>query len=175
MIEDEISYVFFKAVDALGNTFVIDSTADALRVLKNIENVSEFVVDVDDFSSWQWDNTYKIRVNTQNQNISEMTLYYRFTGESENTTKNWTKYEENVTTSPFEWDFYPDDGEGYYQFYVEITTAAGVVKETNIETVYVTLFPIMELVISLVITMVLFAISGLVIKKYRGRQKKGPI
>ena len=175
MIEDEISYVFFKAVDALGNTFVIDSTADALRVLKNIENVSEFVVDVDDFSSWQWDNTYKIRVNTQNQNISEMTLYYRFAGESENTTKNWTKYEENVTTSPFEWDFNPDDGDGYYQFYVEITTAAGVVKETNIETVYVTLFPIMELVISLVITMVLFAISGLVIKKYRGRQKKGPI
>ncbi len=175
MIEDEIAYVFFKAVDALGNTFVIDSTVDALRVLKNVENVSEFVVDVDDFSSWQWDNTYKIRVNTQNQNISEMTLYYRFAGESENTTKNWTKYEENVTTSPFEWDFNPDDGDGYYQFYVEITTAAGVVKETNVETVYVTLFPIMELVISLVITMVLFAVSGLVIKKYRGRQKKGPI
>lgn len=174
MIEDEMSYIFFKVVDALGNTFVIDSTSDALRVLKNVENVSEFVLDVSDFGSWQWDNTYKIRVNTQDQNISEMTLWYRFAGDSENTTKNWTKYD-NITTSPFEWDFTPEDGEGYYQFYVEVTTSAGVVKETNIETMYVSLFPIMELVVSLIITMILFAVSGLVIKKYRGRQKKGPI
>jgi hypothetical protein len=174
MIEDEISYIFFKVVDALGNTFVIDSTVDALRVLKNVENVSEFVLDVSDFSSWQWDNTYKIRVNTQDQNISEMSLWYRFAGDSENTTKNWTKYD-NITTSPFEWDFNPDEGEGYYQFYVEVKTSAGVVKETNIETRYVSLFPITELVISLVITIILFAVSGIVIKKYRGRQRKGSI
>ncbi len=175
MIEDETAYVFFKVHDALGNIFVITSTQNAMRIRKNIEDIVEYTVDVNDFDSWQFDNSYTIRVNTQNTSITSMKLWYRFAGETENTTANWTIYSNSVNATPFEWNFNPEDGEGYYQFYVEITTAEGLVKTTPVQTVFVTLFPLSELIVALVVTIILFAVSGLVIKKYRGHQKENTI
>jgi outer membrane protein assembly factor BamB len=176
MVEDEISYVYFKVTDALGNSFVTESTADAFKIMKNIEAETQmFTLDIDDFTDWQWDNTYRVRVNTQNASISSMTLWYRYAGEIENSTGNWTKFDDAINASPFEWDFVPEDGSGYYQFYVEITTAAGSTISTSVESIYITLFPLTELIIALVVTMILFAVSGLVIKKYRQKQAKKKI
>ena len=172
MIEDELSYVYFKVVDSLGNKLTLSSTDDAMKIKKDVEEVTNFTLDLNDFSSWQWDNSYKIRVNTQDTTISSMTLWYRFAGEDENTTMNWTRYDKALNTSPYEWDFNPEDGDGYYQFYVEATTASGVTQSSPVETQYISTFPIVELVIALVLTMVLFAVSGLVIKKYRLKDKK---
>jgi hypothetical protein len=172
MIEDELSYVYFKVVDSLGNKLTLSSTDDAMKIKKDVEEVTNFTLDLNDFSSWQWDNSYKIRVNTQDTTISSMTLWYRFAGEDENTTTNWTRYDKALNTSPYEWDFNPEDGDGYYQFYVEATTASGVTQSSPVETQYISTFPIVELVIALVLTMVLFAVSGLVIKKYRLKDKK---
>lgn len=171
MVEDEISYIYFRVFDALGNKYIITSTSNAFRVRKNIEDVTEFTLDLTDFDTWQWDNSFSIRVNTQNANVTSMVLWYRFAGDEDNTTANWTSYEKSLNSTPFEWDFNPDDGEGYYQFYVEIVTLQGMSKTTSIESVYITLFPVMELVIVLIVTIILFAISGLVIKKYRGNKK----
>lgn len=175
MIEDETAYVFFKVHDALGNMNVITSTQNAMRIRKNLEDIVEYTLDVNDFDSWQFDNSYNIRVNAQNTNVSSMTLWYRYAGETENTSANWTSFETTVNASTFEWDFTPEDGEGYYQFYVEIATPEGLVKTTPIETVFITLFPLTELIVALGVTIVLFAVSGLVIKKYRGHQKKNTI
>lgn len=171
MVEDEIAYIYFRVIDALGNTFVTSSTSSAFRVRKNIEDVTEFTLDTKDFKTWQWDNSFLIRVNTQNASVTSMILWYRFAGDDDNTTANWTRYSKSLNSTPYEWDFSPDDGEGYYQFYVEIVTAQGMSTTTSIESVYVTLFPIMELVTVLIVTVILFAISGLVIKKYRGNKK----
>jgi Tfp pilus assembly protein PilW len=175
MIEDEISYVFFKVIDALGNTFITSSTSNAMRVRKNIEEVTEFTLDVKDFDTWQWDNSYNIRVNTQNTSIANMTLWYRFSGEDKNTSSNWTRYDKSLNTTPFEWNFKPEDGEGYYQFYVEVNTAEGLTKTTAVQIIYITMFPIIELVVALVITIILFTISGLVIRKYRGNKRNKSI
>jgi hypothetical protein len=173
MIEDEISYIYFKAVDALGNTRVIESTSNALKVMKNVEDVTDFVVDVNDFDSLKWDNSYTVRVNTKNTtSISSMSLWYRYAGDDENTSANWTLYKKSINSSPFEWDFIPEEGNGYYQFYVEVNTAAGVTKTSPIQTVSVTLFPIVELSVVLMLTIVLFAVSGVVIKKYQQNKKK---
>ena len=175
MIEDEISYVFFKVIDALGNAYVTSSTSNAMRVRKNIEEVTEFTLDVKDFDTWQWDNSYTIRVNSQNTSISNMTLWYRYSGEQKNTSSNWTRYDKSLNTTPFEWNFNPEDGEGYYHFYVEVHTAEGLTKTTEAQTIYVTMFPIIELVVALVIAVILFAVSGLVLKKYRGNKKNKSI
>jgi len=172
MIEDEISYMYFKVVDALGNTLIITSNNNAMQIMKNVEDITNFTLDLNEFDTLQWDNSYTIRVNTQDTTISSMTLWYRFAGETKNTSNNWTKYKESINSTPFEWDFIPEDGNGYYQFYVEVTTAAGLTKTTAIETTYITLFPLVELITALVLTIVLFTISGLVLKKYRQKNKK---
>lgn len=171
MMEDQITHVFFKVIDSLGNTFITPSTNEAMRIRKDLEDIDEYILDISDFSTWRWDNRYMIRVDTRNMTVSEMTLWYRFAGEDVNTSTNWTQYGEMRNASPFEWTFSPKDGTGYYQFYAEVTTPADVVLTTSIETVYITLFPIIELIVALVITMILFAVSGMVIKKYRHIEK----
>ncbi len=175
IVEDQVTFVLFKVIDSLDNVFITPSTNDAMRIRKNLEDdsdIDDFTLDISDFQSWQWDNTYKIKVDTKNVTVSSMILWYRFAGDDENTTNNWTQYEEMRNASPFEWTFSPKDGNGYYQFYVEVNTPSDEVVTTSVETVYITLFPIIELLVALVVTMVLFAVSGMVIKKYRHTKKE---
>ena len=176
MIEDETSYVFFKVTDALGNTYTTPSTNEAFRIRKNIEEPIQFTLDTTDFETWKWDNTFMVRVNTQNvTTISSMSLWYRYAGEDQNSSANWTLYGETINITPFEWEFTPEDGEGYYQFYVDITNAEGSTSSTPIKTEYIQLFPFTELIITVIILVVLLIVSGLVITKYQGNKKRRKI
>jgi hypothetical protein len=155
MEEGETNYLYFRLTDSLGNMKIIDDIINAFPITKDI---SEPIVDLDIpnlEAEWSWDDTFNISAFADDINgsgIEFVELYYRYSEDNE-TWNNWTTYEEPLTSTPFEWKFRADEGNGYYEFYIRAEDEAGNVAISPIFTTGVNLFPLL-FVVSMVILVI---------------------
>jgi putative pyrroloquinoline-quinone binding quinoprotein len=170
--EDTNYYIFFKVTDALGNVYETQSNSQAMIIIKNFHNVSRYKPDLSDFDSWQWNNEYIIRVQVNDSDlISDMRLWYSHS-DNDSSEYTWKQYGENLSNSNFEWKFIPEDGDGYYSFYIEVLDAQGLKYTSEIQTIHISLFPMMELIIFCVLVVILFFVTILIFTQIRKSKKK---
>ncbi len=172
MQEDVSYYIYFKVTDSLGNTYITESNSDAMQIRKDFYKNSEYEVDVSDFENWQWTNEYIIRVNVnESEVINNIQLYYSYS-ENDKADYNWKQYGKNLSNPDYEWKFNPDEGDGYYSFYVNIWDAQGMKYTSEIKTVQISLFPTTQLMIFIILVIILFIISYLVFTQVRKSKHK---
>jgi outer membrane protein assembly factor BamB len=160
MEEGETHYLYFRLVDSLGNIRTITNMNEAFRISKD---VSEPIVDLeipDIEAEWSWDDTFNISVFADDINgsgIDSVELFYRYSEDNE-TWNNWTLYEGKLYSTPFEWKFRAEDGNGHYEFYVRAEDEAGNIAISPVFATGVNIFP-MLFIISLVILIFALFIS----------------
>jgi outer membrane protein assembly factor BamB len=165
-IEEDITYsIYFRIIDVLGNTYETQSSADAMKIKKNFQSDQEiFTVDFSDFKSWKWNNEYQIKINLNDSDYQSISLYYGFSQKNiSNIT--WKPYNESFNNESKTWDFTPTKGDGYYHFKIDVINNQGSLYTSEIKTVYIQLFPLMELIIIIILSIVLIFITIALIQK----------
>lgn len=166
MNEDITYYIYFRVKDVLGNIYLTENSNQAMKVVKDFIVESLYVPDLSDFENWQWNNEYIIRVHVNESEVSSIRLWYNYSKENISE-MNWSIYGEDISNGSFEWKFNPEEGEGYYSFYIQVWDNQGQTYESEPQTFYVSLFPIMELLISIVLAFVLIIVSIMIFKKIK--------
>lgn len=166
MILGEEYIIYLRVTDHAGNTFETENFNSPI-VIKN-ENLSKFFIDSSDFEKMQWDDRFQIKVNIPEEfDAGSVKLFYRY---SENNKKwsDWEQYGESLTTGPYKWDFKAEEGNGYYEFYTEVTdTSAENVYISDVEKVEVAVFPISQSMLLLLVLIILLGISIGVLRKMK--------
>lgn len=164
-LEDgKIYYVYFRLVDIAGNVYETGKNSDAIKVTKDTEAGISYV-DTSDFAD-QFDDKFTITVSIPDEDdIDTVTLYYRYSEDNE-TWDEWSQYGETLSGSPFEWNFTAENGDGYYKFKSAVKDVAGNVQESATESVKVSIFPMMEVgIIIVIIACILIAGAVLIIRR----------
>lgn len=160
--EGETHYLYFRITDSLGNINKIENPDQAFKIKKD-ESKPLVDLDIPDLETEGfWDDKFNISVYTNDSSgsgIESVELYYRYS--KDNTTwRNWTRYEDKLTTAPFDWKFHADEGNGYYEFYSTVEDVAGNTETSPIIRVIVNIFPLVFVVsmVILVIALIFFTI-----------------
>jgi len=171
MQEDETYYLYFRVTDLLGNSYQTPSQNAALHLIKDLENATPYDPDLSEFDQWHWNNEYTIRVNVNETTINSVQLWYQYSSDNE-TWSNWSQYEDNLTAAPFEWIFNVPNGTGYYSFKTEVLTSQGAEITSEEQTVYVTIFPLLELILLTILVIILFVVTILLFQKRKQKKQK---
>jgi outer membrane protein assembly factor BamB len=172
MNEGEISYLYFKLNDTLGNVRLITSKTQAVIIRKD---ASKPTVDIEIpalETEWSWNNNFTISAFADDRNgsgIKEITLYYRYSNDKANWSE-WNKYNKTLTEVPFEWDFIAAEGNGYYEFKIVAEDVAGNVAESAVFSSGITLFPIELVIIMIALVIALVLISVVILVKWRKKK-----
>lgn len=164
MIEDQVHYIYFKITDMLNNTVETPSNK-ALKIIKNLKNISIYDPNISDFKKWSWNNEYKIKIDLNDTQIEMMQLWYNYSN-NETPGVNFVQYGKNLTNES-SWTFIPDHGTGYYSFKIKIIDSQGTEHLSNVKTAYITVFPLMELMIFVILFVTLLIVSILIIRKFK--------
>ncbi len=166
MTEGQPYYIYFKLTDTLGNTYETPSNTQALKLIKNLEDIGSYDPDISDFDTWSWNNEYTIKTNISESLVGMTQLWYNYsTNETAGTF--FLQYGKNLTNGSSSWTFIPDQGTGYYSFYIKVIDILGLEHRSNVKTVFVTVFPLIELVVFALLLVTLFVISALIFRKYK--------
>jgi len=165
MQEDIIYSIYFKITDVLGNIYETPNTNNAMKIKKNFEtDITDFLPDFSDFDNWKWNNEYIIEVDLNNSNYQSLTLYYSYS-ENNSTNHSWYQYGENLSNGSTSWNFKPEDGDGYYSFKIEMIDSQGTIHNSEIQTIQISQFPIIELVVIIILTTILIIVSVILFQK----------
>jgi len=172
MNEDEVYYLYFKINDTLGNTLLVTSDNQAIIIRKDT-SVPIGTIDIPTLEqemSWSSNFTVSGLVNDQDgSGIKEVSLYYRFSEDKSNWS-SWTAYGDTLDSSPFEWDYTAAEGDGYYEFKINVTDIAGNEVESEVFPVVVTSFPTTLTLVMISLVIVLSLISAVIFIKWRKRK-----
>lgn len=168
MIEGEEYYIYFRITDICGNQYETPSDNDALKLIKDLTTFKSYL-DLSDFQEWHWDNIFTITTNIPDDSgITNMELYYRYSPDKEKWSE-WKQYGDNLTESPFKWEFTAKEGSGYYEFYTKVC-AAGMVGESKVESVGVTIFPTIPIIIMISLAIILILASAFISVKMKKKK-----
>jgi hypothetical protein len=142
MNEGEDYYLYFKINDTVGNTRLITSNNQAIKIrkdtLKPIGIIEIPALETETSSSENF--TVVGLVNDQDgSGIKEVSLFYRFSEEKSNWS-SWTVYGEILSSQPFEWAYTAQEGNGYYDFRINVTDVAGNTMNSEVFSVHVVVF-----------------------------------
>jgi outer membrane protein assembly factor BamB len=169
MLEDVEYYIYFRITDTLGNIYETPSKFDAVKIIKNLQkNIikTPYDPDLSDFDSLNWNNIYKIFININDSEISEIKLYYRYSQNNLNW-NNWTQYGESLNNTPYEWEFRVENGSGFYEFKTFVWDSFGQFHESEVQTTKVTVFPSYLIIVLIISIVILFIVTALIIKKLK--------
>jgi outer membrane protein assembly factor BamB len=173
MEEDEVYYLYFRINDTLGNTLLVTSDNQAITIRKD---TSKPIVTIDIPTSetemtWAENFTVLALVNDQNgSGIEDVSLYYRFSTDDSNWS-SWNVYGDTLRYSPFEWDFTTVEGDGYYEFKINVIDVAGNEVESEVFASSVSSFPTTLALVMISLVIVLLFISTVIFIKWR-KQKQ---
>jgi hypothetical protein len=167
MAEDEIYYLYFRINDTLGNMVTATSHSNAIIIRKD---VSAPLINIDvpaAEAEWTWDENFTISGLGNDRNgsgIKEAVLYYRFSEDKSNWS-SWIAYGTVMTSSPFEWQFDADEGDGYYEVKIDVVDYAGNSEESAVFPIAVASFPttLALVLVGLVAVLILLSV-GIYIK-----------
>ncbi|MCX6664285.1 MAG: PQQ-binding-like beta-propeller repeat protein [Euryarchaeota archaeon] len=172
MNEGELYYLYFKINDTLGNTLLVTSNNQAITFRKDT-SVPIGTIDIPTLEtemSWSYNFTVSGLVNDQDgSGIKEVSLYYRFSEDKSNWSR-WTVYGDPLDSSPFEWEYTAAEGDGYYEFKINVTDIAGNNAESEVFPVVVTSFPTTLTLVMIGLVIVLSLISAVIFIKWRKRK-----
>jgi len=172
MNEGEVYYLYFKINDTLGNTLLVTSDSQAITIRKDM---SEPIVTIDIptlETELSWDDNFTVSTLVNDQNgsgIKEVSLCYRFSEDKSNWS-SWTAYGDTLGSSPFEWEYTAAEGDGYYEFKINVTDNAGNKAESEVFPVEVTSFPTTLTLVMISLVVVLSLISAVIFIKWRKRK-----
>jgi len=156
MIEDEEYLLYFKVTDVAGNEY-ISTEEEALIIIKDLTASSSYL-DLSDFEEFHWDQSFSISADVSDDDVELVGLYYRYSSNNQDWSA-WQQYGGDRLHAPFTWDFVAEEGSGYYQFKTMVEDTAGNVGESAPELVEVTLFPMVQLIVAVVLAMILLIVS----------------
>jgi outer membrane protein assembly factor BamB len=173
MVEDIEYHMYFRITDFCGNKYETQLGSEALSIKKDVTPpVADIQLDISDFAGGGWKETYTIIADIFMELIEDFdsaSLEYQYSADKEKWSK-WEQYEDNLTSEPFEWKFKAEDGSGHYRFKIKIYDAAGGFTESKPETVSITIFPTISLIL-MIILMVILIFATFTIRK-RLKMKK---
>ncbi|MBE3141188.1 MAG: hypothetical protein IMZ53_11495, partial [Thermoplasmata archaeon] len=77
---------------------------------------------------------------------------------------------DTLDSSPFEWDYTAAEGDGYYEFKINVIDVAGNEVESEVFPVVVTSFPTTLTLVMISLVIVLLFISTVIFIKWRKRK-----
>ncbi len=161
-------YIYFRLTDSFGNQY-ISSENDALKIIKDL-TVARTYLDLSDFKELHFDNKFAITAEIPaNGNVTKAELYYRYSSDKENWS-DWEQYGNKITSAPFTWSFTASEGSGYYEFKTRLSTNTGVLGYSQVEPINVTLFPMTQIIIMILLAFILFIVTTLVLVKMRKKK-----
>jgi len=175
LIEEDNYYIYFRLTDSLENQYITPSSNEALKIIKDfdIDDTTPYDPDVSDFRKWHWDNEFVITVNVANDtNVTRLQLYYSYSPDNKTWTV-WEQYGNNLTNSPFIWNFTAKNGSGYYKFKTIVWDDIGKMTESQVKFIGVTLFPMISIImIPLAVILILVTAFTLGFKPFKLKKKK---
>jgi outer membrane protein assembly factor BamB len=166
--ESEKHYIYFKVTDSNENFY--ETTKDNTPLVSKDKNITQLYLDLSEFSTWQWDDTYTISLNVpENMKVDKAKLFYQF---SEDETI-WTEVNQTGDTDteePFEWDFNPEHGNGYYRFYTEIYKTSGSMIISDKQTINVKLMPVTALIIYIILSLIFILVTLYIFMKMKRKK-----
>jgi len=165
---DTTYYIYFKLTDICGNNYTTQTNSEAAKIIKDL-TVSKPYLDLSNFSEWHWNNKFTVSANIGDNDIKSMELYYRYSLDNKSWNE-WTLFGKKLTEKPYEWEFNAQEGSGYYQFKTRATDAAGNIGESPLETIGVTLFPMTQIVIMIILAFVLVIITALMFNRMKKKK-----
>ncbi len=172
MNEGEVYYLYFKINDTLGNTLNVTSNNQAISFRKDTSepNGTIDIPSVENEISLSYNFTVSgLVIDQDGSGIKEVTLYYRFSEDNSNWS-NWTVYGDTLGASPFEWEYSAAEGDGYYEFKINVTDIAGNSAESKVFPVEVISFPITLTLVMIGLVIVFSIISAVIFIKWRKRK-----
>ncbi len=160
MVEGEEYLLYFKVTDTAGNQY-ISTEEEALGITKDLTASSSYL-DLSDFEEFHWDSAFKISADISDNDVERVGLYYRYSSNNQDWS-NWQQYGGDHLHAPFTWEFTAEEGSGYYQFKTMVEDMAGNVGESSPELIEVTLFPMVQLIVAVVLAMILLIVTVYVI------------
>ncbi len=100
------------------------------------------------------------------EDFDSASLEYQYSADKEKWSK-WEQYQDNLTSEPFEWKFKAEEGSGYYRFKIKIYDAAGGFTESKPETVSITIFPTISLILMIILIVILIFATFTVRKRLK--------
>ena len=100
--------------------------------------------------------------------IKEVSLYYRFSKDESNWS-SWTVYGDTLSAPPFEWPYTAREGDGYYDFRINVTDVAGNTMNSGVFLVHVVVFsfPITLTLIMVCLLIVFSLLTAIIFVKWR--------
>ncbi len=171
MRDGENHTVFFKITDIIGNEY-ISNARNSPKIIKDV-NATSFYIDTSDFEQLHWDNKFVLKPECpEDTNITQIKLFYKYSKNREDLGKqNFTEYK-NTSEEPFEIMFIPEEGSGYYVFYMEIIDSSGAVHHAYSDTVNITLFPATLFIALIIILIILLILTMLILMKMRKKKQE---
>jgi len=163
IIEEESYYMYFRLIDSLRNQYITPSASEAVKIIKDfdINETTPHDPDVSDFQEWHWDNVFTISVNVNDEDkVTSLQLQYSHSADNK-TWAEWKQYGDNITTSPFEWNFIAKEGSGYYKFKTVVWGTSGNATTSQVKYVGVTLFPTIPIIIMIPLAVILILVTAL--------------
>jgi len=173
MTEDAVYYMYFRVTDFCQNQYETPLESQALKIKKDLTPpVADIKIDVSDFAGGGWKETYTIIADIFMELIEDFdsaSLEYQYSADKEKWSE-WEQYDDNLTNEPFEWKFKADDGSGYYKFKIKIWDEAGGFTESKPETVSITIFPTVSLILMIILMVLLVLASFFIIKRFKNKK-----
>jgi outer membrane protein assembly factor BamB len=161
-------YIYFRLTDSFGNQYN-SSKDDALKIIKDL-TVARTYLDLSDFKELHFDNKFAITAEIPaGGNVTKAELYYRYSSDKENWS-SWEQYGDKITSAPFKWSFTASEGSGYYEFKTKLSTNAGVLGYSQVEPINVTLFPMTQIIIMILLAFILFIMTTLILVKMKKKK-----
>jgi hypothetical protein len=148
----------------LDNIYQTTTNRDPVIIIKNLFITSPYDPDISDLESLNWNNIYKIFVDLNNSDISEIELYYRYSNDNQNWS-NWIQYGDTLNSSPYEWDFSIDNGTGFYEFKINAWNSFGQFFESEIQSIEILYFPVYTIILMILSLIILLIVTIIILKK----------
>jgi len=163
---EKIDYIMFKVTDTCENELITTSES-SVNIIKPNESTAEIYLDLSEFSEFQWDDELSISANIPDYiDVENASLLYKYSKNKDDLDeKEWKQYGENKSNAPYEWDFKAKDGNGYYEFKLEVRDTEGNIHSSNVKTANVEVFSVISLLVLVVLIIVILVITGLIIIK----------
>jgi hypothetical protein len=169
MEEGVVYYLYFKINDTLGNIRFITDDADALIIRKDV-SIPTAIVNIPASETKQiLVENFTVSANVSDQQgsgIKDVSLFYRYSGDQSNWS-GWTMYGTTLYSAPYKWEFNARNGDGYYEFKINVTDNAGNEAESAVFTSAVTMFPLTLSIVLISLVVVLLFLCALLYLKWR--------
>lgn len=170
-LRDEQQFISMdiRITDTCGNFYILENlSVDISGETSEPDEDKIAVLNLDDFSDIQWDDEFKIAADIPDDVEHEsVKLFYKYSSDK----KDWGEWKQvgSSKTTDLIWDFKAEDGNGYYQFKTEITTADEVI-ESRAEKATVSIFPTIPIILLVIVIIVLMITSLFVFLRMRKKK-----